>query len=95
MIMRQDDHREILNIELDLPTLYRAARLGGLPIALDDTAIRETDGSMDLVRFFARRGITNAIHGLFDLRYPPRYPDDLDGKDNHTTIAGLLRGPNT
>lgn len=74
------DHPEntvTVRVTLDQSTLCRAARLGGLPIALDEKLIEKADGSMELVQFFAKRGITHAIHDSFDRLYPSHYPDDL------------------
>lgn len=66
-----------LLVTLDMPTLCRAARLGGLPIALDEHPLDGPDGSTELLRLFARRGILAAIDESFDRHYPPHYPEDV------------------
>lgn len=67
-----------LMVTLDMSDFCRAARLGGLPIALDEQPIDDPDLSDELVRFFAKRGICSAIHDSFDRMYPQHYPDDLE-----------------
>lgn len=67
-----------LMVTLETSELCRAARLGGLPIALDEQLIDDPDLSDELVRFFAKRGICSAIHDSFDRAYPQHYPDDLE-----------------
>ena len=64
-------------VTLDLPALCRAARLGGLPIALDEQPLDDPNGSLELLRLFARRGILAAIDDSFDRHYPPHYPEDV------------------
>ncbi|MCV6576793.1 MAG: hypothetical protein OIF58_13765 [Cohaesibacter sp.] len=74
------DHPETtvtMSVTLDQATLCRAARLGGLAIALDEAPIDKTDNSFEQVCQFAVRGITHAIHDSFDRLYPPYYPDDV------------------
>jgi hypothetical protein len=67
-------------VTLDLSALCRAARLGGLPIALDEQPLDDPNGSLELLRLFARRGILAAIDDSFDRHYPPHYPDDVSGE---------------
>ena len=63
---------------LNIHDLCRAARLGGLPFALDAQPLDDAILNDELVRFFAKRGIISAIHDCFDRHYPPHYPDDID-----------------
>jgi len=65
-------------VTLDMAALCRAARLGGMPIALDEQPVDESDASVELLRLFARRGILTAIDDSFDRHYPLRYPEDVD-----------------
>ena len=67
-------------VTLDISALRRAARLGGLPIALDEHPIDDANGEMELLRLFAKRGIAAAIDESFDRNYPPRYPEDVSGE---------------
>ncbi|HAT86936.1 MAG TPA: hypothetical protein DCS30_13925 [Rhizobiales bacterium] len=74
------DHPEntvTMSVTLDQATLCRAARLGGLAIALDEAPTDQTDSSLEQVCQFAKLGITHAIHDSFDRLYPPHYPDDV------------------
>ncbi len=71
-------------ITLDLSALCRAARLGGLPIALDENPLADANGSLALLRLFAKRGILAAIDESFDRLYPPHYPDDASHLDWQT-----------
>lgn len=65
-------------ITLDMPALCRAARLGGLPITIDEHPLDDTNGSLELLRLFARRGVKTAIDDSFDRHYPAHYPEDVD-----------------
>lgn len=67
-----------LMVTLDTIELSHAARLGGLPMGLDDHLIDDPDLSLELVRHCARRGIVAAIHDSFARAYPPHYPDDIE-----------------
>ncbi len=69
-------------VTLDQATLCRAARLGGLPIALDDNPIDDPETSIEVMRHFAKRGIAHAIHDSFDRLYPPHYPADFEDIQN-------------
>lgn len=73
----QDDTATVL-ITLDMSALCHAARLGGLPIALDEQPIDDSDGSLKLIKLFAGRGILAAIDDSFDRHYPLHYPEDVD-----------------
>ncbi|MFN3169153.1 MAG: hypothetical protein ACE37E_00495 [Hyphomicrobiales bacterium] len=66
-----------LTVALNASDLTRAARLGGLPMPLKDTLADDPDLSIELVRLFAKRGITHAIRDSFNRAYPARYPEDV------------------
>lgn len=74
-----------LLVTLTSDELCRAARLGGYPIALDEQPLDDEEATMELLRFFAKRGITNAIHKQFEHEFPTRYPDDVDVFDWQTS----------
>lgn len=76
-------------VTLDLPSLCRAARLGGLPIALDENPMEDTETSLEIVRHYAKRGILASIHESFDRAYPAHYPDDVrDAPETAWTLGG-------
>lgn len=79
-----------VQVTLDMSALCRAARLGGLPIALDERPLDDANGSFELLRFFAMRGILVAIDDSFDRHYPPHYPEDVPSEFLQTsgTAAG-------
>lgn len=82
------DHRNdavTVLVTLDLPALCRAVRLGGLPIALDEQPLDGPNGSLELLRLFARRGIIAAIDDSFDRHYPPHYPEDVTTEFSQTS----------
>lgn len=89
MIMSDHPYDAVtLLVTLDMPSLCRAARLGGLPIALDEQPLDEPNGSLELLRLFARRGILAAIHDSFDRHYPTYYPDDVEVGHNSGSATG-------
>lgn len=67
-----------LILSLTSSELSRAARLGGLPMALDEQDINDPATSIELVRFFAKRGIKTALHETYERQFPARYPEDVD-----------------
>lgn len=76
-------------VTLDLPSLSRAARLGGLPIALDENPMDDANTSLETLRHYAKRGIISAIHESFDRLYPAYYPDDVhDALDLSWSTSG-------
>ncbi|MEP3198205.1 MAG: hypothetical protein ABJO57_10070 [Lentilitoribacter sp.] len=76
-----------LLLTLSNAELCRAARLAGYPIALDERPIDEADLSDELLRYFAKKGIINAIHEQFERDYPTRYPEDVDIQNWQTNSA--------
>ncbi len=66
-----------LFLDLDPASLSRAARLGGLPIGLDESLIDDPETSLEVVCHFAKLGIELAIYESFDRLYPLHYPDDI------------------
>lgn len=96
--MFDHDLATTLMLTLEPSTLNRAARLGGLPIALDERLIDDETLNDELVRFFAKRGIETAIHEGFERLYPPRYPEDCEVEYGGTRgtanadVASIWRG---
>jgi hypothetical protein len=77
--MTDHTHDDVtLVVTLDVSALCRAARLGGLPIALDEQPMDEGDATLELIKFFARRGILTAIDDSFDRHSPAHYPEDVE-----------------
>lgn len=72
-------------VTLDMPALCRAARLGGLPITLDEHPLDDEKSTVELLRFFAKRGICKAIYAQFEHEYPMHYPDDVEFSDWQTS----------
>lgn len=67
-----------LILSLRSSELARAARLGGLPLALDEREINDPETSIELVRFFAKRGMKAALHEAYERQFPARYPEDIE-----------------
>lgn len=79
-----------ITLELDLSDLIKAARLGGLDIALYGDV---TSHDLPRLTMHAESGIRRAIEECFDRAYPSRYPDDwMDDHDHHhRDLVSLLR----
>ena len=73
-----DSDTTTLLVTLSSSELARAARLGGLVTSLDDQIIDDTDIATELVQFFAKRGLLDALSEHYAREYPAHYPEDVD-----------------
>lgn len=67
-----------LILSLSQIELEQAARLGGLPNALDNQDGYDPDTGLELTRFVAKRGIAKAIKEAHERHFPARYPEDVE-----------------
>jgi hypothetical protein len=66
-----------LSVTLSNSELLRAARLGGLVVALNDFEAFDVSDHAALIAH-AELGMAFAIHDSFERMFPTRYPEDVD-----------------
>lgn len=76
-----------LILTLSNEDLCRAIRLGGFAVPHDENSIDDDCVCIEFLSFFAKRGLTRALHHQFEQEFPTRYPDDIDLNQWHTSTS--------